>query len=673
MNPVALLLFTLTLLPAAEAAPPGDAKAQFDPLDCRWTFGNHEPISMYRRIGRLSTGGIEGSARWLEEWHHWFDSEACTQTMQDLGLNILHCRFYKGMGWQFESKDFPNVKRFVANCHKHGIRALAYVQFATLYYETMLNEVPDLADWVAIDENGRKRTYFGNGYFRWLPCINAPGFEPYLVKMIQIALTEGDFDGIMFDNCIAPPCYCPRCTALFRQYLAQQPDCEKRFGMPSVDHVLPPPAPPAGFKADEIQDPITQQWIQFRCQRMTELFRRLYQAGKACKPSALMTGNVANIRQARIANTKSLVITDLSDCFDIFVSQSGNEPGLQDGCIINRVREMKLAVALHTPILALSDADAGISASAEAKFTLDLVENAVFGGIPIDRLIMKADPQMVSPQLIAARKPVLQRFNAAVRAGRQGLKRPSYAPVQLLYSRESLMLSEQSHQALLLAEEILLRNHVPFGLLPTAAASPLAIPKDCQVLLVCDQRCLSDGQLQALQQYADQGGRLVLTGQSGLHDECYCQRKTNPLDALAGLPNVVRRQEAGIAPIKGTGWTTKVAAPVNGGQRLVNDIDSLWPLPFKITAPPTVFAEIKRDAARVTVHLLNYASEPVAKGARIELRAGQGKFTECSFAAPMEGKSPEPLAVQRGEKGGFFVDTPAFADYAVVEFSLSAQ
>ena len=219
---------------AAAAEPPAPAKADLDRLDCRWTFGNHEPLAMYRRAGSRATGGMEGGALWLEDWHRWFDSEASTRLMEDLGLNILHCRFYKGLGWQYESRDFPNVQRFVENCHKHGIRVLAYVQFSTLYYETMLAEIPDLADWAAIDENGRKRTYHGPAYYRWRPCINAPGFEPYLKKVVAIALGEGGFDGIMFDNCDAPPCHCPRCAALFRKHLAEIPDPENRFGLPTV-------------------------------------------------------------------------------------------------------------------------------------------------------------------------------------------------------------------------------------------------------------------------------------------------------------------------------------------------------------------------------------------------------------------------------------------------------
>ena len=85
---------------------------QIDPVDSRWTFGAHEPYTMYRRVGRHCTGGINGNAKWLKPWMDWFDAES-PALMEDLGLNWLHCRFYKGMGWEVEKKDFPNVKRFV--------------------------------------------------------------------------------------------------------------------------------------------------------------------------------------------------------------------------------------------------------------------------------------------------------------------------------------------------------------------------------------------------------------------------------------------------------------------------------------------------------------------------------------------------------------------------------
>ena len=46
-----------------------------DPLTTRWTFGAHEPYSMYRRMGKKSTGGIDGSAKWLGDWLDWWDEK----------------------------------------------------------------------------------------------------------------------------------------------------------------------------------------------------------------------------------------------------------------------------------------------------------------------------------------------------------------------------------------------------------------------------------------------------------------------------------------------------------------------------------------------------------------------------------------------------------------------
>jgi hypothetical protein len=657
----ALIVVMTAFLPAAEPAVP--AKIELDRLDCRWTFGNHEPIAMYRRAGRQTTGGMEGSALWLEDWHHWFDSEDCPRLMEDLGLNMLHSRFYKGMGWEYESQDFPNVKRFVENCHQHNVRVLAYVQFSTLYYEIMSDEIPGLADWAAVDKNGQKITYHGDGYYRWMPCINAPGFEPYLKKVVAIALEEGGFDGIMFDNCGAPPCYCDRCAALFRQHLAKVPDPETRFGIPTVAHVLPPVRSGYG----EIQDPVYQEWICFRTERMTALYRRLYSHAKACKPSAIVSGNVANIRRANMADSTGLVPTDVAECFDIFVSQSGNAPGVVDGCVVNRVREMKLAGAVGTPILALCDSDAGGAPEDQTKGeALALIEDAVFGGIPTDRTVLKADREMVSPRLLAVHRAMLKQFNETVDAGREGLAAPSYEPVRLLYSRESIMFSEQSHRALLSAEEILLQNHVPYGLLPCSADTSLVIPGDSEVLLVCDQRCLSDSQLDALVGFARNGGRLIVTGQSGEYDELYRQRRENPLvKALKGCANTIRRDQADMATIRGSGWTIKVAATKEDGRHLTADLDAVWSPRVRIQAPPSVLAEVRQDGTAVYIHLVNYARDPVGPGTRIELSKREFASAGCTFAAPMEGRAPAPIAAKETEKV-HVLDLPAFADYAVV-------
>ncbi|MDO5567297.1 MAG: hypothetical protein Q4G59_11620, partial [Planctomycetia bacterium] len=468
--------------PAGPATASAAVKApKLDRLSTVWTFGNHEPITMYRRIGGPSTGGITGGALWLEDWHHWFDSEEATILMEKLGLNALHCRFYKGMGWDFESKDFPAVQGFVRNCHKHGITVLAYIQFATLYYEIMLDEVPDLADWAAVDETGKKYTY-GGSPFRWMPCINAPGFEPYLKKMIKIALTEGNFDGIMFDNIISYPCYCPRCQELFRAYLAKEKNPMATLGIPTTKHVCLPPQEIRSAKC-EIQDPIRQRWLQFRCDRLTGLLSRLYDYAYEVKPDSLITGNVWDIRNRTRSLAFSISPTEMGRCYDFQLVQSNNAPKVEGDTIISRIHEMKLCQEFDQPVVALCDRDGALWS--ETSYYLTLLEDAVFGGVPTDRTIVKPDKEegFVSTKRIATCAPLLDRFRAMVKQCRESLDAPVSSPVRLLYSTESHMFSAASWKALFTTEEVLLRNHVPYGLLISSQSKPFVIPNDCRMLI----------------------------------------------------------------------------------------------------------------------------------------------------------------------------------------------
>jgi hypothetical protein len=635
-------------------------RTKIDPLSLRWTFGNHEPISMYLRAGNRVTGGIEGSALWLEDWHHWYDSEACARQMQDLGLNILHSRFYKGMGWNFESKDFPNVKKFVDNCHNHGIKVLAYVQFSTLYYETMLEEVPDLADWAAVDSSGEKYLW-GGQYFRWHPCVISSGYETYLKKVVRIALTEGGFDGIMYDNYFVPPCYCNRCIELFREYLSAVPNPEERFGISNIKHVYPPYG---GSENNEVQDPIRQEWIKFRCEKVNELTRRLFAFAKSCKPDAIISANINNIRRSKKAANSAIDITEIENGFDLFVSQSGNAPGLEGDFIINRVREFKLAKALNMPILALCDDDAG---APEEKYVLTSMEDAVFGGIPTDRTIMKPDREMVSRELIEFRRPILHRFNQTVESEHESLAAEDYEPVKILYSNASVKFSEKSYQAIVGAEEVFLRNHVPYGLLISSDSHPLEISDNCEVLVVCNQNCLSDNEISTIIRYVKNGGKVIITGESGWHDESYRQRRNNLLiEQLKGIDNVSFINDTKFASVNG-GWKIEVGNPGESGQHLLESLEKLWSPTIRVNAPETAFVNIKKaNETTFYIHLLNYAPERVGQGIRIGISEKYKDKSEAAISLPFENKPKEMIPFCSDSGGIKSLKLPGFDKYALI-------
>ena len=50
-----------------------------------------------------------------------------------------------------------------------------------------------------------------------MPCVTSESWQSYIEKILEIALTDGGFDGIMFDNVFDYPCYCARCEKTFRE------------------------------------------------------------------------------------------------------------------------------------------------------------------------------------------------------------------------------------------------------------------------------------------------------------------------------------------------------------------------------------------------------------------------------------------------------------------------
>ena len=354
-----------------------------DPLDMRWTFGAHEPYTMYRRMGIRSTGGIHGNCYWLRDWFRWWDSEDCPKLMESLGLNWLLCRFYKGMGWEEEKKDFPNVKRFVENCRKHGVKAIAYVQFSTLYPETMRKEVPGLDSWFARKANGTPLLYFEK-YFRVEPCFNCHEFEEYLRKVIRIALEEGGFEGVFFDNAYMRPCFCARCRKLFHEHLQTIKDPADRFGFDSLSEFdMPEYETPLPW--GEVREPLLQEFNVWRTKRMTALFRRFYDYAHSIRPECVVAANLCPYRAPNTVGNKSADMTELPKCFDLVMGQVDNCPHMEGDVIVNRVRDLKYAREFKATYFASCDGAAGDNENEiEDTYLLPLLEDLVFSGVPAE-------------------------------------------------------------------------------------------------------------------------------------------------------------------------------------------------------------------------------------------------------------------------------------------------
>ena len=637
------------------------AAINIDPVTTRWTFGAHEPCTMYRRVGSHCTGSIDGNALWVKDWLDWFDEHA-PEKMEELGLNFLHSRFYKGMGWEVEKEDFPNVQKFVGNCHAHGVKALAYVQFCTLYPEFMRKEIPSIDDWASVDWRGG-RNLWGGQYFRWAPCLNCREWEEYIKRMCTIALTDGGFDGIMFDNVFDYPCYCRRCEEAFRSHLAKIPAGERvrRFGFADAASALLPRVDRGRMRHLDAKDPVFQAWALWRCETMNGVMSRFRAHIKSVKPDAIVSGNPSPYRSRARFLDLAQNMAELCMAFDFIIMQNTNFPEMKDGRICNRVRDLKFAQDLGQRIVALCDTDSKIIPERETKFLMPMIEDVVFGGVPTDRTVMNPSPEpgFLKRDVFERRKRHHLAFNAFTATHRAELSSPTMHPVRIFYPEREVLFSEATHQGVAAAEEIFLRNQIPYGYLVAYPGRRIAVPEETDVIVVPGLVSLSDAQMDFLVDWAKSGGKLVVTGDSGRCDGWNAQRRENPLlPRLKGFSNVVLRDSPDLIAGADLDWNYTVDPPEDGGRRLVADLGKAgWrPLVRFEGLAPCVFAEYRSmGEGKVAVHLVNYAPESPVGGVRLVLASGEEAWFEEPFGE-------NAAKVKVGPDGAL----PGFGMYAVV-------
>jgi hypothetical protein len=546
------------------------------------------------------------------------------------------------MGWEVEKKDFPNVKKFVRNCHANGVKTLAYVQFGTLYPEIMRKEIPQIDSWASYDMDGKPNLY-GSQYFRWMPCLNCREWEDYIKRMCTTALTECGFDGIMLDNIFDDPCYCSRCEKEFRAYLARIPDPVKRFGIEDLSGIMLPRIPVAKFAHMETKDPVVQAWALWRCDVMTGVMMRFRKHIKSVKPDAVVSGNPSPYRSRSRFIRLAQNMAELAKAFDIIIMQNDNFPEVKGGRVYCRVRELKFAQDVGQRIVALCDNVENLYSDREAKFLMPMIEDVVFGGIPTDRTTIFPSPEegFINMEVWNRRKPQHERFNAFAKSHREALSAPTVHSVRIFYPEREVLLSEKTHQGIVAAEEIFLRNRIPYGYLVSTPDDVMTVPDGTEVVVVPGLTSLTDAQISALVSYAQKGGKLVVTGDSGRYDGWNAQRRKNPfLPQVAGLPNVAVREKAD--SVKAVlGWRYTVDAPADGGRALLADLAKTgWKAPVEFAGlPPHVFAEYKRLAdGSLAVHLVNMMpEEPVANG-KVVLPAGVKAVAETPFGKDASGR-----------------------------------
>lgn len=196
-----------------------------------------------------------------------YEIDYLKKVKQKFGVTDFWAMYSWGFNDKTESEDREFLVSKINNFKQVGMKLHAYIQGPNIITE----EFPGV-DWYALDEKGRKLTYYKG---RKVVCINNPGFREYLIKKVRKAL-EYDFDGIFIDNIqmgqFGLP-YSEKNPYVFAGCSCKH--CQSKFESKYNNSI------PLDFEKDE---KLTQTYLDFRADcviaLLTEISKIIHKSGK---------------------------------------------------------------------------------------------------------------------------------------------------------------------------------------------------------------------------------------------------------------------------------------------------------------------------------------------------------------------------------------------------------
>ena len=603
-----------------------------------------------------------------------------SQTMQDvkeahdLGGTYWITHLHKAFGIEVEKEQFPLDKELVDLCHNLGMRVGGYVG-STIGYETFLNEKSEAKDWLVPDYLGKPVVYSDDQYFRRRIYFACPGHIKYMKRIIKIGIEELGIDHFHFDNPSnqATPeiCHHPLAIKQFRNFLRKKYTpkmLKERIGFSNVDNVIPPRYI-SPEKMQTFDDPVTQEWIDFRCQKLADYYGELGSYIHKLNPEVSFDinciGGFANDGYNR-AWRSGVDFPRLLAHSDVFELEGSRAYVTEDGRLLSSIRPYKIGRTFNNIVYNRIEGDSPIGAAESMAFNLNYL----------------ATPGISS----------LKSLSKYVKFYHENFEHyycdtEEIADVAILRSFPSLAYSNyDTHQSTMLFEQVLIQAKIPFGIIFDNNLKDLS---KYSVLVLANQECLRDDQLDLIRNFVKQGGGLVATENSSLYNEWRKRRPSFGLKDLfkVELPsiegNVVRNQfDSGrvvyipaIKPSIKRPPTAKMSdeylkLPVNW-EEIVSAVK--WAagndLSVEVEAPLMVVMELtkQKDEGQIMLHLINFnaTKDELVKNIGVSLKIPRGKQVQELLLLSPDREKDETLHYSLAGKNIIFT-IPVLETYDLV-------
>ena len=602
--------------------------------------------------------------QWQKESYDYQTSEAFIKELAEAGITLYHIYCYKGFGFEAEKEHMDRAAKAAAIAHRYGMKVDTYIQWNTMAYETFFAEVPEAETemWYQVDVTGKPilLTYGYQQSFRYRPCFNHDGYMDYFKeKIVRYAVEKVKTDFIHFDNFDYnyPPeaDFNPATIAAFRKYLKDKYTPQQRierFGFEDVSHILPPMwnDPNPAEEMVEIEDPVIQEWIDFRCWTFTTRLAECARFARALNREVAIEVNPHGLVGSNRAWEAGINHPDLMQYTNVIWTEDSNNPRWEDGVAIGKFRHYKLGRTTHNFIMTGNNKAQDFAENLALNRTIGSLGRGLPEGVRKKYLDFWLDNKALYTHMKGAEKVAVLRSY------------PSMAYNTL-----------ETQLAVNMAEQALQQRQVPFDIIFDQQTGDFG---NYYAIVLADQESLSDDIITNIKAYVKNGGGIVATGRTGMYDRWRRLRKYNLLvDMLAETgreasrvpeANSTQGQKEVLAFRYGEGrviylpelvipqgeiklgFETKWMMPENANE-LVSSV--VWaagrPLPLTVTAPEWVGVSHDVQGKREVIHLFNYNGQCNVGGITLQV---VGAVKKAWVVSPDEEELSDLPVTKEGER-----------------------
>jgi hypothetical protein len=646
---------------------------------------------------------LGGGPDWYEEIYREQGSKQTVERLKEIGITFAIIHFFKGFGLEAEREHIADARKLSRLLKENGIRVGLYVG-STICYETFLLEKPDAEEWFVPDYLG-KPVYYFDQTFRKRVYFMHPGYREYMKRVVRMGLEQLHADCIHFDNTSLqgrPEIFQhPLAIQQFRSYLTskyQPSELKIRLGFSDVRYVI---APKLEAPLRTIDDPLFQEWTGFRCDQLSQYYAEMSSYIRSINPSVTIDNNPSSgMAGQNIIWRQGVDYPRLLRTVDIAWTEEGDNAGVSSsGVLVSKIRTYKAAAIMNKRIFCSTYGAVGAWGHEQGGGSLlQMAESMAYNRQGIGMVGGFHDVQRLPA------KP--QQYIRFFRENFQFYRAPkSVADVAILYSFSSMAFNNERPQvSFMLASQMLIQNRFLFDIVFDEHLENLSKYK---VLLLADQECLSDRQIDKVREFVTNGGGLLATEQTSLYTEQRKRRRnfglkdcfgvsapawngpdaqeTNlsqgPLRKLVGKGRVVYLPAIlpAIEKPENQSMTSEYWVPALNEKVLRDEV--LWAMGGKPTVKtpeatsPYVTLELAHQEAenRLVLHVLNYddVRNPAIKDLHIELALPAGKQTggQIQLLTP-DGDGEESVLTSTGGQTARFT-IPLLKTYSVAIIQLT--